>query len=264
MWISPDGKIQKLVLVEGKWGKKPSEETECKILISDCPDSLLEYNNTIVVIGHSDNEARRNLDLCLITMNKGETAKFRINSKNLSFTVKLEQIKFNGCIYQWDAKEKFKIAQRHKERGVELYKQNRSQDAAYRFTKGLKILNSIPINAETIPEEIDTVPLKDIYKLKANLYNNLATFYFKKEDWILTADTCKRVFDFDKDCIKAHYKLAIAYIKDRNWEPAKKELETVLAAEPNNKAASEHLKHVKEEIHKATVKCNIMVKKMFA
>ncbi|XP_044265416.1 FK506-binding protein-like [Tribolium madens] len=263
MWISPDGKFHKLVVVEGDWGKKPSEQTECKIFVSDCPDSFLEYNNTSVVIGDSDSETRRNLDLCLITMNEGETAKFRITAENVSFTLKLENMKFNSYIYEWDAKKKYEIAQHHKERGVELYKQNRGKDAAHRFIRGLKVLSSIPIDVETPPEQIDTIPLDDINKLKANLYNNLASFYLKKQDWLLTIGTCKRVFDFDKDSVKAHYKLAVAYIKDKNLEAAEKELDVVLAAEPNNRAAIDHMKHVKEEIRKANVKFNMMVKKMF-
>lgn len=262
MWISPDGKIHKLVIVEGDWGKKPSEQTECEILISDCPD-LSEYNNSTLVIGDSDNYISRTLDICLSTMNEQETAKFRISPENLTFTVRLVRIKFKGYIYQWDAKKKFEIAQNHKEKGVNLYKQERFKDAAYRFAKALKIISSIPIDAETPPEKIDTIPVKDIYMLKANLLNNLASYYLKTEKWLLTIDTCKRVFDFDRHSVKAHYKLAVAYMRDRNFEQAEKEFNVVLGFEPNNKAAREHVKLVKEEIHKANVKFNLLVKKMF-
>jgi hypothetical protein len=97
MWISPDGKIHKLVIVEGDWGKKPSEQTECEILISDCPD-LSEYNNSTLVIGDSDNYISRTLDICLSTMNEQETAKFRISPENLTFTVRLVRIKFKGYL----------------------------------------------------------------------------------------------------------------------------------------------------------------------
>ncbi|KAJ3659590.1 hypothetical protein Zmor_005601 [Zophobas morio] len=197
-------------------------------------------------------------------MNESETAKFKIMPENISFVVTLVHIKFRGYIHTWNAKKKFEIAQEHKERGVTLYKQDRGKDAAYRFVKALKIIHSIPINAETPPDVIDNIPVSDIKKLKANLYNNLASYYLKKGAWQLTIDTCKRVFDYDEDNIKAHYKLAVALIKDRNFERAKNELDIVLAAESDNKAAIEHMKYVKEQLHNAEVKYNLMVKKMFA
>lgn len=263
MWKSPDGKINKVVVTEGIWGKKPSEYSQYEVLITDCPEIFLEFNNRSLVLGDSDNAVERILDLCLITMNEGETAKFNVPSENWDFTVKLIKVNVRGLIYQWNAKRKFEIAQKYKDKGVELFKSERAKDAAFRFSKALKILHSIPIDVEATPDVIDTVKLDDINTLKATLYSNLSSYYFKLKAWQQIIDACKKTLQYDFENIKAHYKLGVAYISDRNFEEAEKELNFVLAKEPNNKAAADHMKHVKAKLREAEEKMNNLIKKMF-
>lgn len=263
MWTSPDDKINKVVVIEGTWGKKPSEYSQCEVLISDCPETFLAFNNKSLVLGDSDNAEGRLLDLCLICMNEGEVAKFNVPSENWRFTVKLNKVNVRGLIYQLNAKRKFQIAQNYKDRGVELFKSERTNDAAFRFSKALKILHSIPIDVETTPDVIDTVKLNDINKLKATLYSNLSSYYFKEKAWQQIIDACKKTLQYDSDNIKAHYKLGVAYINDRNFEEAEKELNVVLAKEPSNKAAVEHMKHVKAKLREVEDKMNLLIKKMF-
>lgn len=264
-WQSPYGRIVKLVLVEGEWGKKPSENSECLIEITESDNlELKQYeNDKTIIIGDSDNYLERLFDICLSTMNKSEVAKFDvIGPQPVCFTLRLVELKFDASIYQWRADKKFQIAVKHKNRGVDLFRVQKTKDASYRFAKALKIICSIPIDALTNPEKVDEVFVKDINQLKANLFNNLASCFLKIEAWGLVTDSCKKVLRYGDD-VKARYKLGVALKKERHFEEAEKEFEMVLSREPGNKAALEHLRGVKREIAEENAHFNCMVKKMF-
>lgn len=264
-WTSPDGKIKKEILREGKWGDKPWEGSQCTITITDSP-FLEEFTNTVVVVGDNDGDLWRALDICLGTMFVGEKSKFSLNLHDSIITLILELIDLvlDGFIFQWDASKKYNMALHHKEKGNELFKNKNSKEAAYRFTKALKVLCSIPIDIEAPPDVIDGTRLSDIQKLKSNLFNNLSSCYFRNQSWNMVIDLCTRVFTYDPDNVKALYKIGVAYQNDRNFEKAKEVFCRALELEPGNKACAEHLDYVKDELRQAEIKVNNMMKKMFA
>lgn len=263
-WTSPDGKIQKEILREGKWGDKPSEGSQCTITITDSP-FLKEFTNAVVAVGDSDGDLWRALDICLSTMFVGEKSKYSLNlyDSNITLILELVDLVFDGFIFQWNASKKYSLALHHKEKGNELFKNKNNKEAAYRFIKALKILSSIPIDIEEPPEIIDGIFLTDIEKLKGNLYNNLSSCYFKNQSWIMVINLCAKVFTFDPDNVKALYKVGVAYQNDRNFEKAKEAFCRVIELEPGNKVCAEHLDYVKDELRQAEIKVNKMMKKMF-
>ncbi|KAJ8958681.1 hypothetical protein NQ318_016406 [Aromia moschata] len=263
-WTSPDNKIQKHILCKGKWGDKPSEGSQCTITITDSP--LLEnYTNTVITIGDNDGDLWRAIDIGLTTMFMQEKAKFIItlNDSSISLTLELVNFTLNSFIYELDALRKYTLALHHKEKGIKFFSEKNNREAAFRFTKALKILLSIPIDVERPPEIIDQVKLSDINNLKSNLYNNLSSCYFRNQSWTMVIDLCERVFRFDMDNIKALYKTGVAYENDRNFEKANVAFTKLLQIEPENKAAVEHLAYVKNEMRKSEIEVNKMVKRMF-
>lgn len=262
-WISPDGKIQKELLKEGEWSKKPSEGSECTIIIKETP--ILEDTRRIVIIGDNDEELWRSIDNCLCTMFVGEQSRFHITVGNstLSFTLELVSLIFNGFIFEWNIKKIFDYAVHHKEKGVHLFKLKNNKQAAYRFTKALKLISCVPIDVEGKSENFDSIPLKDINSLKTKLYNNISSCYLKNSQWDIVIELCNKVLSFDPSNIKALYKLGIAYENDRNFEKAFEAFNKVIDLEPQNKASAEHLNNVKNELKKAEIKVNNMMKKMF-
>lgn len=260
-WLSPDGRIQKDVLREGRFGYKPSEGSHCTISVTDTHVSL----EPLVVIGDNDGDLGRLLDICLMTMFVGEKSKFTLDLGDSSVTLVVELIDliFNGFIYDWDTRKKYTIALGHKDKGNTFFQQKNNKEAAHRFVKALKILSSVPVDVENTSEQIDDVRLEDINKLKGNLYNNLASCYFRNNRWEMVIDLCKKVFIFDSDNVKALYKIAVSYENDRNFEKAHKTFARVLELDPNNTSSAEHLNFVRSELKKAEIKCNNMMKKMF-
>ncbi|VEN57480.1 unnamed protein product [Callosobruchus maculatus] len=263
-WTSPDNKIKKEVLTPGKSGDKPSEWCQCTITITESTQ-LPNLTNKTVIIGDSDGEIWRAIDIGLTTMCEKERAKFIINLNGtiVSLILELHNFKSNGLIYEWDASRKYEMAMHHKDKGKECFLQNNNKDAAFRFTKALKIILSVPIDVESPPEVIDGITVKNINCLKATLFNNLATCYFKNQQWSMVIDLCNKVLSYDKDNVKALYKIGVAYENDRNFEKAYEALTKALKLDPDNRASAEHLACVKEELKKAESRVNNMMKKMF-
>lgn len=261
-WTSPDGAIKKELLKSGEWSRKPIEGSECTVTIKESP--LLEDTNRIVVIGDNDGELWRSIETCLSTMFVGEQSKFHITigDSTISLTLELVSLVFNGFIFEWSAKKIYDHAMHHKEKGVHFFKLKHNKEAAYRFTKALKLISCIPIDVENSTESPVDISVKEINYLKAKLYNNLASCYLRNNLWDVVIELCNKVLSFDPSNIKALYKLGVAYKNDRNFEKALEVFNQVIDLEPQNKASAEHLNTVKGELKKAEAKVNNMMKKM--
>ncbi|CAH0551824.1 unnamed protein product [Brassicogethes aeneus] len=252
---SPHGRIGKEIISPGLFGSKPIENSICDINHVDLNESIK------ITIGQQDSDFGRILDVCIPTMSKGETSKFTV--KEYSFTLLLHSFTEGKYIYQLTPEDKYNLALKHKDVGVDLFKNNRNKDAASRFSKALKYLHSIPIDVAKKPVELDGILVKDINTLKGTLYNNLASCYFKNQSWTLVIDICNRVINYDKDNVKALYKLGVSYKHDKNYEKSYESFKRVLELEPNNKACGEHLKFVESQLKESQKNINDLVKRMF-
>lgn len=263
-WTSPDDKIFKRLLEPGIWGQKPYEGSKVKLNIIDCPEALRAFNNTVLTIGDNDGELGGLLDLCITTMHLNEKALFAItvNLEQVFTTVELVELKFEGLIFEWDAQKKYEMALVHKEKGVNFFNEKNQVEAAYRFTKGLKILSSIPIDVERPPDVIDNVEVSDIQVLKEKLYNNLSSCYFREKIYKMVIPLCKKVLEFDGNNVKALYKIGVAYEADKNFEKADAALSQVMEFEPQNKACAEHLASVKKNLKDANIRIDNIMKNM--
>lgn len=262
--VSPDGKIKKEILEKGKWGQKPNENSTCTITILDYAP-LENIISSSIVIGDTDGELWNAIDICLRTMDVREKSKFFVSLPNedVSLIIYLEGFISDGYIYEWDAIKKFNLAIHHKEKGNYLFKSKSNKKAALRYIKALKILHSIPIDAEELPKSIENLQVSKLNNLKETLYNNLSSCYFRNSCWLKVIDISQKVLLYNSNNVKALYRLGIAYKNDRNFEKSFESFSKVLKLEPDNKACTEHLIVVKDELKKADIRVKGMVKKMF-
>ncbi|KAK9869195.1 hypothetical protein WA026_002943 [Henosepilachna vigintioctopunctata] len=260
-WESPDGKIKKNVISIGDSGIKPAEGSECKLIITNATEDLSQYSN--IVIGDVDFDFGRKLEICVTTMFKNEVANFIVLvEREYSFTLELTDFKFDGLLYEWDARKKYDYAEFQKEKGRTHFSNGNIREAGFRFNKGIKIASSIPIDVQDPPEHVDGVSIAEINQLKAILYNNLGTCFFKKEHWHLVIEFCDKVFIYDVNNLKASYRIAVAYMKDGNFEKADMYFRKVLEQNPCNKSATDYHKFVKFKLKEAIEKCDLMAKRM--
>lgn len=263
VWKSPDGKILKEVICFGDVWPKPYDNSVCRISVEDIEgwSGLMGCDN--IVIGDSDTELGYLLDICLVMMGRNEKAKITFFFKKpISFTLHLLEFEHKGYVYEWNAVEKYRLAQHHKAKGVEMYNKNYIA-ASKRFGKAIKLLCLIPVEVNNPPEEIDSIKLKQIEELKAALYNNLASCYLKHRDYEIVLDLCKKTLKVDEDNIKALYKSGVAYTEVHLYEEAREMFKRLLELEPNNKAAAEKLAFVNVKLQEVTSRVNNMIKRMF-
>lgn len=261
-WESPDGKIKKNVLSIGAMKYKPTEGSKCKLQFTDSSENLSHFST--LTIGDVAENLGRLLELCVTTMFEKEKSKFTVNLNDrvLTFTLEMLEMEFAGFLYEWDAKKKYDYAQFQNTQGKKYFKTGNIKEAGFRFNKGLKIICSIPIDVQSPPEIIDTLATQSLNELKAILYNNLASCFFLKEQWTLVISLCDKVLMYDENNVKAHYRAAISYMKDKDFEKADKLLKKVLEQEPNNKSALENHKLVKMKLNEDKIKVDNIARRM--
>lgn len=234
-WTSPDKKIEKIVISRGVFSNKPTEGSECTLNINCTTEDLTKFSK--IVIGEETSDLGRLIEICVSTMFLNETSSFVIKlEKNIALTITLNDLIFAGYLYQWSPKQKINYAIKRKEAGTNLFSNKEYRAAAYCFIKALKIICSIPIDSEKPKNDIETVKVQDIDSLKANLYNNLASCFLKKEKWTITISYCEKVFVYDKANVKALYKTGVSYFKDKNAEMSAKYFEKLLKYEQIGRA----------------------------
>lgn len=271
-WVSPDNKIKKRIIKNGYFGPKPTENAVCDVIISDvsedCSSEYLEnMENLKIIIGEANTAIDREIDKLLLTMFRNELSEITLNLENeINFVIKLLGFESKGIIYNWPAEEKCKLALNHKECGVKLYREGRHKDASHRFSRGLKLLLSIPIPVDEKKENIekvDDVTIPELESCKVNLLNNLASCYAKENNHDNVIDLCNRILEMDMENLKALTKRGTAYADNRDFERAKNDFTKILEIDGNNKTVIDKLFFVNNHIKKQSIDCDNMVKKMF-
>lgn len=282
-WESRDKTVKKEVLKKGIFSKKPTERSECHILIEDvevCGTNIIGLKNELrteildsdektIIIGDANSEIDRKIERGIQMMMIEEQSLFTIRVSALSkdsddivvrFSITLKSFKPFKHIWEWIPEEKYEIALKYKESGVSLYKESRYVDAFHKFSKACKIL----ITLEPIADlELNKSLENNINTLRLILYNNLAGCHLARENWEYVIELCNKILAKDENNVKALYRRGVAFGKLGNIEKAVPDLKKVITLEPNNTAAKEKFVIYNKKLQEANQKCNEMVKRMF-
>lgn len=267
VWKSPDGRIEKSIITFGKFGTKPLENSECTIKINATNLDVVKYNESPIIIGDVYSYFDKLLHICIQSMCQGEIAQVMLkieNDKIEEINLELRKFTSDGFIYEWDASKKYNLALDHKMKGVELCKNDSYTVASYRFGKALKILCSIPLDVEEPPLELDGISIRDIDKLKANLYSNLGKCFLnngKNNETVIRL--CKKSLDIDNSNVKTLYRCGLAYLEEHDYESAIVMFKSILSIEADNKPALNMLKIGDKKLAEANARVNVIIKKMF-
>ncbi|XP_025261777.1 peptidyl-prolyl cis-trans isomerase FKBP4-like [Camponotus floridanus] len=178
----------------------------------------------------------------------------------VKFEITLIKCERNKPIWEWTAEEKYKIALRYKERGVELFKDSRITDAFYKFSRACKLL----ITLEPIADlDLDKQLESSINELRLALYNNMAMCHLSRKNYKHTITLCTKVLYKDKNNVKALYRRGVAYGNMNNNERAVVDMKEILILEPNNNAAKEQFNIYNTRLQESIQKSNDMMRKMF-
>lgn len=284
-WESTDKSIKKKVLKPGVFTKKPTECSTCNVLVENInvsgpsehalkekyhTDILDGEREKVLVIGESSAEIDRKIERAIQVMNTFEKSLVTVtmlpqsDDKNeavsITFEITLTKYERHKPIWEWSPEEKYRIALKYKEMGVELYKSSRFVDAFHKFSRACKIL----ITLEPIPDlELDKQLELDINSLRLTLYNNMAKCQLNQKNFGHTVALCTKVLNKDKNNVKALYRRGIAYGSMKDIEKAVADLKVALTLEPTNHTVKEQFHIYNTRLREATQKRNNMVRKMF-
>lgn len=266
--------------------KKPTERSTCNVLIKKInvtgasdkdlrekyhTEILDDEDEKVLVIGEVSAEIDRKIESAIHMMNILERSLVTIiipakqsevngGSITVEFEITLTKCERNKSIWEWNAEEKYEIALRYKERGVELFKVSRITDAFYKFSRACKIL----ITLEPISDlELDKQLESNINDLRLGLYNNMAMCHLSRKNFKHTIALCTKVLYKDKNNIKALYRRGVAYGKLNNNEKAVADIKEVLTLEPNNNAAKEQFNIYNTKLQESIQRSNDIVRRMF-
>ncbi|XP_044728986.1 70 kDa peptidyl-prolyl isomerase [Chrysoperla carnea] len=274
--FSKDG-IHKTVIENGVIGEKPVECCVCTIVLSDIEINGSNYDTEYIrqekngieqncIMGEFDTKLDRKFEKLLETMleNEFSDVKIQLNETIITFKIKLLKLEFNGYFFDFPADKKYALATKHKERGVELFQQNRYIDAFYRFSKACRLLITCILEIDDVEStEIDGVKLIDIENLKLILYGNLASCQLKQNNYEEVIPLCSKILVQDSEHVKSLYKRGLAYTAVRDFEKAENDLVKFLQYEPNNKFVHEKLNYVRHELVLSRERYAEMCKRMF-
>lgn len=285
-WESPDKSIKKNVLKPGMFSKKPTECSTCNITIQKInvtgisKDDLKEKYYTEIlndecektlIIGEASAEIDKKIERAIQMMNIFEKSHVTITMKQskdsdkpvtVEFDITLTECKRHKPIWEWSPEEKYNVALKYKEKGVELFKDSRIVDAFHKFSRACKIL----ITMEPIPDpdlELSEQLESNINDLRLALYNNMATCQLSQNNYEHTVTLCSKILDKDKNNVKALYRRGVAYGSMKDNEKAVADLKVALKLEPNNHTVKEHFAIYNARLQESVQRSNDMVKKMF-
>lgn len=277
---------RKEVITEGVWGDRPREGGKCVVVIDDIVTENialeeiqqaavsvylgLQFNGSLT-IGDSDTDIDRSLERCIQTMLCMEVSlmiltfvpelcnETSLQSRTVKFKVHLKEIYNEPYIFDWTDRKKYEFSMYHKVRGVELYKCGRTRDAFLRFSKALKLLVTIaPI------EDSTTAVQRDVISLRILLCNNIASCHLQYKNYTHVIEMCNKVLFLEQNNVKALFRRAVAYMETQEFEEAKEDLNRVQQLEPDNRAAREKERELKERQRKTDAKLAAAMKKMFS
>ncbi|XP_011646463.1 peptidyl-prolyl cis-trans isomerase FKBP4 [Pogonomyrmex barbatus] len=283
-WESADKSIRKNMLKPGIFVKKPTECSVCIIVVEKinvtgtCEENLKEkYHSTIlvgeskktVVIGEASSEIDRKVERAICMMNINETSLVTIvmpvqsdvdESIKIQFEITLSLCNRHKPVWEWTPEEKYEVALRYKERGMELFNCSRVTDAFHKFSRACKLL----ITLEPITDlELDKQLEYNINDLRLALYNNMAICHLKQKNYQHVLTLCTKVLDKDGNNVKALYRRGMAYGNMGDNEKAVADLKAVLILESSNHLAKEQFNLYNTKLQESIQRNKDMVRRMF-
>ncbi|XP_017878230.1 70 kDa peptidyl-prolyl isomerase-like [Ceratina calcarata] len=282
-WESADKVVRKDIIKPGIFSKTATECARCNIIIENIEvdnrstqDKNEKLNSNVLdglnekslIIGEADNEIDRQIERALQMMLVLEKSliTIRVPSEDIDkhsiikAQITMNHIEPHKPIWEWTPEEKYQIASRYKETGVQLFKEQRWVDAFYRFSKACKIL----ITLEPIADlELDKKLENDINNLRLQLYNNMAGCHLKRKNYEYTVSLCTKVLDKEINNVKALYRRGVAYGNLKNIERAFLDLRNAFNLEPHNPTIKQQYLIYDAKCQEANKKCDDMIRRMF-
>ncbi|XP_069122398.1 peptidyl-prolyl cis-trans isomerase FKBP4-like [Argopecten irradians] len=230
--------FNKAVLVEGSGLATPLDQATCTVIVdaNDLPISNRQYgdgNLLVRTIGEEDSEHDIFIDKCITTMKKEEVATFESKDvfdgfdKPCVVTITLQHFENPRAWPLLSNVQKYEKAKEHKQRGVELFKQDNIKSAFRQFSKATKLLILVDKTMDVS---------EDAEKLLYECHLNLAACQLKfpsAANHVIT--NCNKALILDRQNVKGHVRRGQAYLFKGDYSAAAQDFIKGLQFNPDNK-----------------------------
>ena len=256
--IHDDLAFNKYTLEEGEGDAKPNEGSVCVYTLTPLEIELDEATmggyklgeDQEITIGEGDCFIADHIDKVLLSMKAGEAAYVKskcdhkgnkieaINTKpnHFKFNIELKSFQRAADLEELQGDEKLERAQHHKNKGTELFKQDRIDPAMKRYERALVCLGGQG-ESKKLPAEL---PLQH-KTLILQCHLNLAAGLLKKDDYEGVIKHCTEGLEVDKDSVKGLFRRGQAYLKLSQHEKARDDFARVVELDPQNGAAKKNI-----------------------
>lgn len=124
--------------------------------------------------------------------------------------------------------ERMRMVVKNKEEGNELFRDGNHKHAAARYVKALTHASKFYDLSEADKEEVNAI--------KLSLYLNIAQCYLKMENYSKTVANCNEALALEPKNVKALYRRAVAYEKEKKLEEAAEDVKAALLIAPQDRA----------------------------
>ncbi|CCD12923.1 unnamed protein product [Trypanosoma congolense IL3000] len=274
-----DKSIMKNLSIEGVDYEKPRYESTLKIDLrvyagphsEDHPGKLLcERLGWELVVG--DTPLPPCLETCLSSMRKRESASFRIASHlitescdafsitpgtEITYVVELHEL---TTVKTWTFEGTARLAEAERRRlqGNDAIRAGNLRAAEQKYRRALEFVET----DSGFKGEDDGLP--EARKARVVLWGNLAQALLGQRSYQECVRYCNKVLEVEAGNAKALFRRAKAYDAQGDWDEAKRDLDAILAADPQNADALALLRRVQEERKAYDKKQREVFKKMFS
>lgn len=240
----------------------PTIHSSCRILIckvtktesdstySSASEYLSQEGEVSFSLEHADTRIDREFVKFLLKTKLHEVVTFRTDG--LTVELKLIDVQHGPSIHEMKDEDKVARAKEMKDKGKELFKQNKYEAAFYRFRAGVQYL--IFLNDKTLVEA-DTMYVM--------LCNNMAMCQMKFNNPQHAIELCCKVLKVDEKNVKALYRRAVSYSQVRRWDDAHADLILAMSVESKNSSVKKLLDVVQTQLKLQHEEYKNVVKNMF-
>eukprot|EP01124_Arcella_intermedia_P011256 TRINITY_DN17673_c0_g1_i1.p1 TRINITY_DN17673_c0_g1~~TRINITY_DN17673_c0_g1_i1.p1 ORF type:complete len:390 (-),score=98.52 TRINITY_DN17673_c0_g1_i1:61-1230(-) len=265
--LTQDGGVLKKLIKEGGWDA-PNYESKCNLhLVTKGSDgTVLEDSDREISIGNDI--ISEGLDKAIMSMKKGERAIFKVkpsysagdpkvpeNAGVITYDIHLLELEKGKESWELkDFQEKLSVALRRKTEGNALFNDQHYALALKKYDNALSLFKY---------SSDDKEHKKEIDQLKVDCHLNSAAVDLKRGLLVASIQHCNKALEIDSANVKALWRRGVAQMQNGDWEIAKKDFESGLQLDPENKALKNSLQQLKKKMADEDRKDRIRYQNLF-
>ena len=173
----------------------------------------------------------------------------------VTYTVKVHSFQRATAVWEMETSELLSLARQHKNRGTQLFKEDRVRAASVCYSRAAKLVTAVRPQPASVDREAE--------ELQVALFLNLAACQLKLKKSGYAFENCSRVLGLRPGCVKALYRRGVAAMHMGDLARAEGDLREAGRIEPGNTAVQGKLRELAKKWQLQNTKLRDALKSMF-